>query len=41
MYDLPSQEEVGRVVIDKNVVEKETIPNLFDKDGLALGKISH
>ncbi len=41
MYDLPSQEEVGRVVIDKNVVEKETTPNLFDKDGLALGKISH
>ena len=41
MYDLPSRSEVGRVVITKDVVEKEIEPDVFDRDGLALGRIKH
>lgn len=39
MYDLPSRSEVGRVVITKDVVDSELEPDLFDRDGLALGSI--
>ena len=31
MYDLPSQEDVSKVVIDKNVVESDTEPLMIYK----------